>query len=193
MIAMKLHVEHNLTFGHFEQMEALEAACYSAEYIAPAHEAFSWYESHPHSVLAACEDGRVVGFVNLLPVRPTLFARICDGSFNDAGMTADDILSLEECAKAPFELFLSCIAVDGKQRGTGLARTLVATALAPYLSPAFACEFVVTDNVTEDGERFSKRLGFKLVCDSDHGTKVYRHTVRDLAAKLNEAPVSRLG
>lgn len=165
-------------------MEALELACYSAEYITPAAEAFSWYQAHPHSVTVAWEGSSIVGFVNLLPVSREMFARIRAGEFNDSEMTAADILSLEECLAQPFELFLSCVVVDERYRGRGLARQLVGQALSRYVEGGMSCQHVVTDNVTLEGRRFSERLGFRLVCESDHGSRVYQCAVEDLAKTL---------
>lgn len=182
---MTLRIEHNLELEHFRQMEALEAACYSADFIAPADEAYAWYCAHPHSVVAAVESGRVAGFVNLLPVRPELFERTLAGAFNDAGMTAGDILSLDECAEGPFELFLSCVVVGEAHRGRGLARWLLARALEPYCSAGLSCTRVVTDNVTPEGVRFSECLGFRFACLSDHETRVYVHDVSGLANALD--------
>ena len=172
---MELRFEQNLNLGHFEQMEALEAACYGREYIAPAEEAYAWYRAHPHSVVALLMGDQVLGFANVLPVRQELFAAIVAGEFNDAGMTTSDILSLDGIRQEPFELFLSCIVVTPAWRGKGLARQLLREALRPYLCGGLACEHVVVDNVTDAGVRLSESLGFRFVCESDHGTKIYRH------------------
>ncbi len=176
-----------LDFAHFRQMEALEESSYPSCYIASAEEAFSWYRERPHSVIAACEGERVVGFVNLLPVSLKLYGEILAGTFNDARMRAEDILSHEQCLAGPFALFLSCIVLEDRMRGKGIARRLLGKALAPYLSADMRCSCIATDNVTAEGARFSEGLGFSLICESDHGTRVYARDIEGLAKVLDSS------
>ena len=172
---MSLYFEQNLALSHFEQMEALEAACYSRELITPAREAYEWYVHHPHSVVVLLEGQRVASFINLLPVAPALFEKILSGTFNDASMTWKDILSADMLAAEPFELFLSCIVVAPEFRGHGLANLLLSKAAKPYLNAIREnrCQYVVTDNATPSGVSLSERLGFKFAENSDHHSKIY--------------------
>ena len=190
MLPEGVRIERSLTLEQFKQMEELELTCYSSDYITPAVESYNWYRCHPHSTLVACEGAEIVGFVNLLPVRRDLFELIQTGRFNDSNMTASDILPLDGCADRPIELFLSCIVVHERFRGSGLARSLAAMALAPYLEEGTSCRFVVTDNVTPDGVRFSECLGFEFVCESDHGSRIYQCEIAKLVETLDVSACS---
>ena len=204
--------EERLRIEHFHQMEELEASFYSRDLITPASEAYRWYTLHPHSTVAAkedgfarggdslsedecpqgesssCEGGRIIGFVNLLPVRTELFERVLRGSFNDADLVAEDILPLSALDDMPFGLFLSCIVVDRDHQGKGLARELLAKAMESYFQmDAIEAHRVVTDNATAQGERFSQSLGFEYVGPSDHGTQIYAIEVEALLERLGIA------
>lgn len=163
---------NTLTLADFRAMEALEASCYDAAYITPAAEAYAWYCRDPRTTVAAKDGaGALAGFVNLFPVPERVFAALLAGTYADSGMTADDLAPAPDPQGRPLDLFLSCIAVAPAHRGTGLARALVRRAAAQYAP--YPCARVVTDNVTEAGERFSRRCGLTLVCESGHGSRVY--------------------
>ncbi|MGN0784124.1 MAG: GNAT family N-acetyltransferase [Candidatus Aphodomorpha sp.] len=157
-----------LTLPDFERMEALERACYDAAYIAPAAEAYAWYLLEPRSTVALSEDGRLIGFVNLFPVREAVFRALLSGSFNDSGMTAGDLAPAGAAAK---HLFLSCIAVAEPYRGRGVSGRLLRMAAAQYAAAPDAQ--LVTDNVTAAGRRLSERCGLSFLGESGHGSWIY--------------------
>lgn len=185
------HLLRDPGYADFEQMEALEARCYDPCFITPAAEAYAWYLRCPESTVALACAGRVVGLANLMPVDDEVFAALRAGTFNDAEMTADQMLTPAEvlaragerpagggqpaCTDQPARahMFLSCIAVDEAWRGRGLARVLLREAAERYRPIEHLVDAIVTDNVTPDGERLSRRLGFAHVCASDHGSQVY--------------------
>ena len=136
----------------------------------------------------AREGERIVGFANVLPVRESLFERILQGSFNDAELTAEDILPLSALNDEPFELFLSCIVIERNHQGQGLARELLAKAMESYLRvDAIGSHRIVTDSATDQGEHFSQSMGFEYVGPSDHGTKIYATGVAKFLDRLGIA------
>lgn len=81
-----------LTEADFAAMAALEAACYGADYITPAAEAYAWYRRDARSTVAAVDaSGALAGFVNLLAVRPEIHRALLLGAFNDSALTADGL------------------------------------------------------------------------------------------------------
>lgn len=179
----------DLTFAHFQQMERLEASFYSHDFITPAEEAYRWYIEHPRTTVAAFDESGLAGFVNLIPVDEELLELITTGRFNDAELTAEDIPAFSSLRKDPriresFGLFLSCIIVETRLRGTGLSKSLLREALALYTPPANSLTRIVTDNVTDAGARFSEKLGFRFVTASDHSSRIYATTLGELQMRL---------
>ena len=162
-----------LQFRHFEQMARLEEQYYGAEFITPPEEAWRWYERYPYTVVVELVDDAVVGFVNLFPVKADIYEALCEGRFNDHFLTLEGVADIAAPGEAPLHMFLSCVLVEPAYREQGLTRRLLAKAAAQYAAVRHRCTAVVTDNVTEDGEQFSLRYGFRLLCHSDHGSAVY--------------------
>lgn len=181
-IGAPLHAEH------FIEMAQLERRFYGDEYITPAAEAFACYTRFPLSTVAAtAADGGVVGFVNLFPVRQHVFNGLLSGTFNDSALTEADMAEVPPPHGERLPMFLSCIAIDPAYRAGGTARRLLCAAADGYASVEHLCDLVVTDNVTEDGRRFSERLGFSFVCESDHGSRVYAMRYAELLQRLRRA------
>lgn len=182
-----VRIETGLTYGHFEQMEAIEARCYGSEFIAPASEAWEWYRRHPASVAAAVDaaSGAVAGFANLFAVEKPVFDALRAGVFNDAELTAGQILPFPRAGEPPLRtMFLSCIAVDERWRGRGLAHFLLREAARPYEAVVASDARIVTDNVTPAGARLSERLGFGFAGFSDHGSRIYERDFEGFVAML---------
>ena len=169
-----------LTEQHFYDMEALELQFYDAEFITPPEESLRWYGHHPHSTVAAECDGRLIGFVNLFPVQPEVYTALREGSFNDHFMELEHVAPL---TTTPLHMFLCCVVVDKDYQRRGIARQLLRTAVQPYIG--LPCLSVITDNVTPDGERLSKRLGFTHLCHSDHDSEIYEQEWTEFLSRVN--------
>ncbi len=169
----RVGITSELEYLDFEDMAALERRFYDDEFISPAAESYEWYRAYPTSVVAArnLESGKVIGFVNLFPVRRGVGEALLAGTFNDAGLTVEDIAGLDEAGAV---LFFCCVVLDEAYRGQGLLRQLVATAVEPYRDAVGRMDFVVADTVTPHGARLMERFGLEFVCASDHDSRIYR-------------------
>lgn len=194
-----LRVLGALDMGRFEEMERLEAGCYGSEFIAPAAEAYAWYLRLPDSTVALADGaGAVVGFVNMFPVTDGVYRALRAGTFNDADLKASDVVDVSGLAAGPgpgFEgapapgplhMFLSCIVVDRAHRGGEVARALLREAVARYERIEGLVDEIVTDNVTPEGVRFSRRWGFAPVCASDHASQVFVQPYAAFARRVRE-------
>lgn len=194
-----LRVLGALDMGRFEEMERLEAGCYGPEFIAPAAEAYAWYLRLPDSTVALADGaGAVVGFVNMFPVTDGVYRALRAGTFNDADLKASDVVDVSGLAAGPgpgFEgapapgplhMFLSCIVVDRAHRGGEVARALLREAVARYERIEGLVDEIVTDNVTPEGVRFSRRWGFAPVCASDHASQVFAQPYAAFARRVRE-------
>ena len=206
-----LRVLGALDMGRFEEMERLEAGCYGPEFIAPAAEAYAWYLRLPDSTVALADGaGAVVGFVNMFPVTDGVYRALRAGTFNDADLKASDVVDVSGLAAGPgpgsegapasgprpgsegapapgpLHMFLSCIVVDRAHRGGEVARALLREAVARYECIEGLVDEIVTDNVTPEGVRFSRRWGFAPVCASDHASQVFAQPYAAFAHRVRE-------
>lgn len=89
----QLDIGCELVRPDFDAMAAMEARFYGEDLITPAQEAWHWYERHPFTTLAARDaQGSIAGFVNLFPVSEAVYEGLLAGTFNDADLTADDVV-----------------------------------------------------------------------------------------------------
>ena len=206
-----LRVLGALDMGRFEEMERLEAGCYCPEFIAPAAEAYAWYLRLPDSTVALADGaGAVVGFVNMFPVTDGVYRALRAGTFNDADLKASDVVDVSGLAAGPgpgsegapasgprpgsegapapgpLHMFLSCIVVDRAHRGGEVARALLREAVARYERIEGLVDEIVTDNVTPEGVRFSRRWGFAPVCASDHASQVFAQPYAAFVRRVRE-------
>ncbi len=173
-----------LSYAHFEQMAQLELQFYGAEFITPPQEAYRWYQRYPYTVVAAVAQDKVVGFVNLFPVKKHIADALRAGVFNDHNLTLDGVADIHPPADTPLHMFLCCAVVAPAYRAQGLTRELLRAAAAQYAAVAHRCTEVITDNVTAEGETFSQRYGFRLLRHSDHGSAIYTQPWADFVQKL---------
>lgn len=186
-----MYFKSNLTLMDFQAMEAIERQYYPPNFIAPAESSYAWYLHWPNSVLAAVQEDRIVGFMNLFPISEALYAQILEGSFNDAGLTKEDIRipeTAERDSDSPYALFLSCVAIDTNHLKKGIARTLLGAYLKiyeGYEEKGFAFDKIITDNVTEAGLNFSKTIGLTPIRQSDHKSWICTGTYESLKRSLS--------
>ena len=103
-----LSLAQSLTLSDFHQMYAIERAYYDPRYITPPQEAFRWYQAYPLSTLAVKEGEMVAGFLNLFPVRPSVFAQLLAGTFNDREMELCQLADPIRISIAAHVLMLHC-------------------------------------------------------------------------------------
>jgi len=176
---MKYSILQSLQLAHFQQMYLLELTYYKAAFITPAEEAYNWYKRFPNSTIAAAnEQGDIIGFINLFPVQPHIFKQIENGTFNDAELKVEDIVDITK-NEEPLQMFLSCIVVSNSYRGLGVTQLLLKTAKEKYKSVEHRCQYIITDNITDAGQHFSKKYGFMKQQATKHQSFIYKQLYAD--------------
>ncbi|QRG67759.1 hypothetical protein [Brevibacillus choshinensis] len=169
-------------------MEQLEKRYYAEEHITPYAESYEWYVQRPHSILALEEDHRIIGFMNLFPVKPEIYEQISNGTYNDKYLTYREIIPVEEGPVPSMSLFLSCIVIDDEYRRSPALTMLLGSYLEYYETfrrKGVRMEGIVGDAVTAAGERFLSKIGLKRHCASDHDSTIYRGTYPDFFAAVS--------
>lgn len=173
-----------LSEEHFKVMHALERQYYAEDFITPYQEAYRWYQHYPYSTFAMADGNTLVGFINLFPIQPPVYEALKQGTFNDIDLKISDIIDLTQPSTQAEQMFLSCIVVDKDYRNQGITGMLLQAAAAYYQPYAERFDRIITDNVTLEGERFSKRLGFQVLGSSDHDSTIYVQAYRTFQQKV---------
>jgi len=168
-------------------MESMEKEYYSPEFIADYNEAFDWYNRFSFTTMAIEDQGRIVGFLDLFPITRKTFDLISQGTFNDKNLTAENILDIRKTDLAPVNLFLSCIVIDKAYRKTEALKILLKAYVDYYnacISRGIIIDQIITDNVTLEGERFSAKIGFRKILDTNHSSVVYCQSYNEFSLKV---------
>ena len=192
-----MRIKKELTLEDFKYMEQLELKYYSEEHVTPHKEAYQWHLANPDTSSVLEEEGRIIGFIDMLPLRKAVIDRILDGSFNDKYLKADDLVSMDKLREGEsVDLLLSCIVVEKEYRKTGALKMLLDDKMEYYrnfVKKGIVIDSIVTSNVTEDGVRFSERMGFQRVGTSNHGTALFRTTFREFDERVRAMKPKRVG
>lgn len=168
-------------------MAELERLFYDDSFITPAAESERLFRLYPYTLVAVADGNMIAGFVNLFPVKKHIYDALVNGILNDHDLTAEAVTNLSQHRGEPLHMFLSCIVVAPAYRTMGLARTLLTAAVQPYLPYLEYCQQVVTDNVTDDGVRFSQRYGFRPVGSSHHASSIFVQPFADFVRRILQA------
>jgi hypothetical protein len=172
-------VKKELTLDDYLEMQRLEADYYSNDHITPAEEAARWHRHNPWTGVVLTCNNDIVGFIDILPVSEPVFNQIEEGRINDREMTTEHFLSeqvLFQQNGSPVYLFFSCAVIRQDFRGSDALGHLLKAYLEQLhmlLDRGVVFLRVAGDCVTEEGERFSRKIGLTYQCDSDHGTRIY--------------------
>lgn len=174
-----MKIKENLTLADFKKMKVLESKFYEDEFITPYEEVYDWYSKFDFSIRIVEDKGQVVGFLNLFPINDDIFNLLKKGEFNDKYLKTSHIVNIENLNSSKHQsginLFLSCILIDADYRKTNALKLLLEEYSKYYseVEEKITVNNVITDNVTESGARFSKRLGFDKIVDSNHESEVF--------------------
>lgn len=172
-----LTIKSDLSLEDFKEMSALELQYYDESFVTPAEESYLWYKHASYSIRAVYDFDQLVGFMNFFPISESLFNHIKTGHYNDQNLTYKDI---EALGKSKY-LFLSCIVINESYRKTNALQLL----LDDYnnLYKGYDYEFIITDNVTEAGIRFSRKLGLTPYKKTSHNSTLCIGLFKDFLQK----------
>lgn len=188
-----MNIKNELVIEDFIYMEQMEKKYYSEEYITPYEEAYRWYLSNPNGGAVLEDDGVIIGFTDVLPVKQEVFDRMIKGTFNDKYLTTEDLVSMEKLRKGnSVNLILSCVLVEKECRKTDALRMLLNATMDYYrrfTEQGIRIDSIATSNVTEDGVRFSEKMGFERIGSSDHQTVLFRTSFWEFDKRVKAMPI----
>ncbi len=173
--------------SHFDQMQVLEQRFYHRDHVAPAKQVYEWYQRYPYTTVAAAQDGKISGFVNLFPVGDSVIEHLQAGAFDGHGLQVDDIVDIAASKTAPLHMFLCCIVVEKVARRADLAHRLLRAAVLQYEEVANRCDIILADNVTKEGENFSLKYGLAPARKSGHHSWIYAGGYQQFRSRVLES------
>jgi hypothetical protein len=172
-----MNIKEKKTLQDFILMEKLELKYYSEEHITPHKEAYEWYLAFPMTDVALEENGKIVAFMDIIPIKDDIFNKIKKGRLNDKYLTTEDMIDLAQLkAGETVNLLLSCIVVDEAYRKTNAIKIMIKEHLKnfqSYIDKGIIFDSIITSNVTKQGEKFSSGMGFSRVGSSGHNSVLY--------------------
>jgi hypothetical protein len=185
-----MKIKNEKTMEDFIEMEKLELRYYAEEHVTPHEEAYLWHLENPQTGMVLEDQGKIIAFMDLLPVKQNVFEGIKSGIFNDKYLTTDDMVKMDQLNPGDrINLLLSCVVVEESYRKTEALDMLLKAHLNYYLSyveKGIVIDSVITSNVTKQGEKFSEKMGFRRLGISEHKTVIYLISFFDFTVRIKK-------
>jgi len=159
---------------------AIDEKVYEPEFRGVPSTCLQWHDRNPdiYTMIVSRGSGRVVGYINAMPLEDDLYASLEAGERVDVDIPASEIRLYE--FPDLYKLYVASIAVDPEVRGSAAFKLVYDAYLTKLLSLArremFVSE-VLADAITEHGERLARCVGMKYLRASAHQTSVYKCTL----------------
>ncbi|GGE69073.1 hypothetical protein [Priestia taiwanensis] len=176
----------HFTLEDFKDMQELERNFYDDNHITPYEEAYRWYKAYPYTVCALRDNSTIIGFINMFPVKEHIFEALRAGTFNDRELLLEHIINIDEPIDGKINMFFCCVIIDKEYRRTDALRILLRESICYYKHIERHIDSIITDNVTDKGEAFSKRLGFTKVTDSQFDSIIYMGDYAEFVCAVTE-------
>jgi len=170
-----MHIKTQLTRRDFKQMATIEALYYEEKYITDWQDSYDWFVYSKDTIVAVEEQDNIVGFMNLFPISDQLYEQIHGAGYHEGYLDLNDVLRVRDGVQDAYHLFLSCVVVHPNHRKSNALNIILAEYASRYEAYRLrgtGFKMVITHNVTEDGLKFSNRLGFTQVTKTNDGTHI---------------------
>ncbi|MEO0575800.1 MAG: hypothetical protein AAF004_10075 [Pseudomonadota bacterium] len=181
----------DLSFGYARPQDipdivALDKTYFEKGDVIPEFVFSTWLSRNARTFTCLYEDGRVIGYFSILPVKPETFSRFVNGEIAETDFAAEDILTDNEISQLGANLYVFSIVVREESRHSGLTyRELerrVADEIQRYqdLTPV---NFLYAAAASDAGRNKILQHGFLRVveaCDRADGHDLYQLDVTDL-------------
>ena len=146
----------------------------------------AWYKKNPeiYTMIVSPEIKKVIGYINMMPIREQVFEGIKRGNVIDMEIPADDIICYEDPIEGALDLYLCSAAIRGSYR-VSRENPCFSTAFL-FLYRAFTARLlllaeerkiffrrVIADAITESGIQLCDFIGMKKIMVSGHGSVIY--------------------
>ena len=172
-----MNLLHQLTEALMMEADKLEARYYGEEHMAGWQKSMAWQERFPWMSSFMEEGGKIVAFVDLMPVHWEFYDRLMKGEADTDQMGEQDIVDLKTASPGKYPLLLLTVIVAEEVRKQGVLSTLFRDRVAAYKKyeeVGFDFPVVGTENFTADGCAFSSRNGWDLCLEKSPTHRIYQ-------------------
>ena len=165
-----------VTFNDIIEAVGLDAISYPECYRGEPDTCKAWADANPdiYVMLRDTESGRIVAYINAMPVTDDCYEQIKNGSFIDVDISPDSILPYD--MPFPYSIYFSSVVIHPGYRNSGVFKLLFDAILNRFLELGTSEVFIrrmLADAVSPEGEKFCKLFGMERLGPTAHGSTLY--------------------
>lgn len=162
--------------GDIEEAVELDNLSYPECYRGNVVDCVKWSQANPniYVMLRDTTTGRIIAYINVMPVTDECYEMIRGGKFIDVSIAPEMILSYD--MPLPYCIYFSSIVIHPAYRNTGVFKYLFNAILARFMELGKNEIFIkkmLADAVSVEGEKFCKLFGMTKIDQSQHGSSLY--------------------
>lgn len=159
-----------------EGVIALDRLCLDARYQVTAEQDRALFRRNRECcfIVRERENGTIVAYLMVLPVREDVYEAIRSGRFVDTALTPDMIVSLDHPCEC--RMYFASVVIHPEKRSLQLVRMLLDRMFADFADLAergIWVKSVTTDEINPNGVKMGRLLGLTEVCRTNHGSGIY--------------------
>lgn len=167
-------IAYTATDDDIKSMLALDHSAYHGKDAGEFHRCKEWLSVNKDIYTILKLDGKVIGYINFVPLKEEVYTAFCQGHYKDFELKAQDILPFE-AGKEHKCLFMS-IVIDKKYRD-GEALFLLLTSLRKRIrqwhKEGAYITHIITDCVSKEGVKLASRILGADFIQNSKGGKIY--------------------
>ena len=159
-----------------EEAVELDNLSYPECYRGNVLDCVKWSQANPdiYVMLRDKTTGRIIAYINVMPVTDECYAMIRGGKFIDVSIAPEMILSYD--MPLPYCIYFSSIVIHPAYRNTGVFKYLFNAILSRFIELGKNEIFIkkmLADAVSVEGEKFCRLFGMTKLDQSQHGSSLY--------------------
>ena len=165
-----------VSFNDIVEATELDALSYPECYRGEPDTCRAWALANPdiYVMLRDMNTGRIVAYINAMPVTDECYDRMKNGTFIDVDISPDCILPYD--MPYPYSIYFSSVVIHPDYRNTGVFKLLFDAILNRFLELG-SCEVFIrrmlADAVSPEGEKFCRLFGMARISKTAHGSTLY--------------------
>jgi hypothetical protein len=169
----KYRIKNKISIDDLKEMICLDQKVYSYEDAGVFDKCKMWYEKNSDIYTVIKHNNKIIGYINFMPLRQDFYESYKHGEVSDVDISEKNICKYE--AKKEYNCLLTSIVIDSDYRGGEVVKILwqvFLSKLKKMEEKQIKIKKVLADCVSQDGEKFVKRLGLEFIVEGKNG-KIY--------------------